>query len=228
MNTVVITGANRGIGLGLAERYVTAGWHVVAGCRHPEKATALRAVQGPGTVDVVALDVTGEASIAALTAHLSTQTIDVLINNAGINPPKPSAVTDLDYDAWRLALEVNAIAPFRISVALQPMLKRASHPRVITISSQMGSFAKNSPGSVAYRTSKTAANKAMQLLALEFASDKIIVCPVHPGWVRTDMGGASGEISVEESADGLYALIDRLTMAETGRFFTWDGREHPW
>ena len=228
MNTAVITGANRGIGLGLVQRYLTAGWHVVACCREPERATELRALASSPQLELHSLDVTDEASIAALASHLSSQTVDVLINNAGINPPKPSSVTNLDYDAWRLALEVNTIAPFRISVALQPMLKRSSRPRVITVSSQMGSFTKNSPGSVAYRTSKTAANKAMQLLALEFGPDKIVVCPVHPGWVRTDMGGASGEISVEESADGLYALIDRLTMVETGRFFTWDGREHPW
>lgn len=228
MQTVVITGANRGIGLGLTKRFAAAGWHVVACCRHPQSAAELNTLAASGTVEVVELDVASGPSINALAKHLVNTTIDVLINNAGINPAKPKSVTDLDYDAWRESLEVNAIAPFRISVALHPMLKRSSRPRIITISSQMGSFARNSAGSVAYRTSKSAANKAMQLLALEFQSDKIVVCPVHPGWVRTDMGGASGEISVEESAEGLFSLTERLTMAESGRFWTWDGREHPW
>ena len=228
MATVLITGANRGIGLGLAARFLSAGWRVIACCRAPERATALRALAPHPELTIHVLDVTSGESIDALVAALGTTTLDVLINNAGINPAKPASAADLDYDAWREALEVNAIAPFRISVALRACLQRSSRPRVITISSQMGSFAKNSAGSVAYRTSKSAANKAMQLLALEFQSDKIVVCPVHPGWVQTDMGGVGAEISVAESADGLFSLIDRVTMKESGRFFTWDGREHPW
>ncbi len=226
--TALITGANRGIGLGLVARFLSAGWNVIACCREPERAPALRALAPAPQLDVHAFDVRDDAALASLVAALGSRTIDVVINNAGINPTKPRSVEQLDYDVWRDAFEVNTIAPFRIGVALRPFLRRSSRPRIITISSQMGSFARNSPGSVAYRTSKSAVNKAMQLLALEFQSDKIVVCPVHPGWVQTDMGGVGAEITVEESADSLFRLVDRLTLNDSGRFFTWDGREHPW
>ena len=132
------------------------------------------------------------------------------------------------YDGWRDAFEVNTIAPFRIIVALREALLRADRPRVLFISSQMASLARRSTGSFAYRSTKAAANKVAQVLALEFEQDGIIVCPAHPGWVRTDMGGAFAEISVEESASGLLALTERLGPDMSGRFWTWNGEEHAW
>jgi NAD(P)-dependent dehydrogenase (short-subunit alcohol dehydrogenase family) len=134
----------------------------------------------------------------------------------------------MDYAEWLRTLEVNALAPFRLATALLPNLRLARRPRVVALSSQMGSLHRQSVGAFAYRSSKAALNKVMQVLALELSADGIVVCPVHPGWVRTDMGGASADISAPESAAGLAQLIDALTPAQSGRFWTWDGREHPW
>jgi len=118
---------------------------------------------------------------------------------------------DMDYEAWRAAIEVNTIAPFRMVSAFRENLARASRPRVITISSQMGALNRKSKGAHAYRSSKAAVNKLMQVLALDLKDDGIIVCPVHPGYVRTD-----------------FTLTESLSMQQSGRFWTWQGDEHPW
>ena len=175
--TIVITGANRGIGLGLVRCFAAAGHHVVAACRQPDKAEALRLV--PGAVELMQLDVAAATSSAAFARQIGTRTIDVLINNAGVMGGNKQGFANMDYDAW-------------------------------------------------LRTSKSAVSKVMQVLALELKADNIIVCPVHPGWVQTDMGGANAQIPVEQSAGGLFKLISTLTLAQSGRFWTWDGREHIW
>ncbi|MEM7077640.1 MAG: SDR family oxidoreductase [Pseudomonadota bacterium] len=229
MDSVLITGANRGIGLELAKRYAASGARVFATCRIPQQAQALRALAADAAnVSVHALEVTDGAAVDALRAELADVSLDVLINNAGIMGGERQGVSDMDYAAWAEAFAVNTMAPFRLLAALRGNLQRASRPRAVTLSSQMGSLARKSAGAHAYRSSKAAVNKVMQVLALELQADGIIVCPVHPGWVRTDMGGQSASISVEESAQGLIDLIDGLEMAHSGRFWTWDGTEHPW
>jgi NAD(P)-dependent dehydrogenase (short-subunit alcohol dehydrogenase family) len=125
-------------------------------------------------------------------------------------------------------LAVNTIAPLRVARAFLPHLKRSERPRIMTVSSQMGALSGSAQGSLAYRTSKAAVNKAMQGLAVDLRPQGVTVVVVHPGWVRTDMGGGGASLSPAESANGLLALLDRLGMAETGRFFRWDGTEHPW
>ncbi|MFI5318279.1 MAG: SDR family oxidoreductase [Myxococcota bacterium] len=226
--TVVITGANRGIGLALAARFARAGRRVIAACREPAAAGALRALAGDGAVRLEPLDVRDADSVARFSAALAGETVDVLINNAGITGGERQSLADMDYAAWLHALEVNTLAPFRLAVALLPSLRRAARPRIVTLSSQMGSLQRRSAGSYAYRSSKAAVNKLMQTLAVELEADGIVVCPAHPGWVRTDMGGAAAEISVGASAEGLFALIEALTPEHSGRFWTWEGKEHPW
>lgn len=228
METVLITGANRGIGLALSRRFNAGGYRVIAGCRDPGSAAALSAFAGAGEISVVPLDVTDDASVSNLCSVLGEQTIDVLINNAGVIGGERQGVTDMDYDAWRHAMEVNTFAPFRMTTSLRGNLQRSVRPRVITISSQMGALNRKSRGSFAYRSSKAAVNKVMQVLALELQDAGIIVCPVHPGWVRTDMGGNAADISVDESADGIFKLTQTLSMDHSGRFWTWLGEEHPW
>ena len=139
-------------------------------------------------------------------------------------------LNDMDYAAWADTFEINTIAPFRVATALVPNLKqeKSARPRLITISSQMGSLNRQSTGAYIYRSSKAAVNKVMQVMALELHSDGIIVCPVHPGWVRTDMGGPSADISAEESARGLTHLISGLTIDDSGKFFQWNSEEHAW
>lgn len=226
METVLITGANRGIGLELSKRSLDSGKHVIATCRQPDTAIELKALIEPSHIHQ--LEVTDEADVDRLARSLSGQTIDVLINNAGIMGSERQSIDDMDYAAWLEAFNVNTLAPFRLIVALRDNLKNAMRPRAVTISSQMGSLNRKSKGSHAYRSSKAAVNKVMQVLSMELESDGIIVCPVHPGWVRTDMGGSAADISVEESGEGLFRLIDSMTMEHTGRFWTWEGKEHPW
>jgi len=230
METVLITGAGRGIGLELTRIFLRKGRRVLAtyrGLAVPDPLDELERGAN-GALRTLRLEITDGASIAVLREELSGDVVDVLINNAGTSGGDHQSLDDMDYDAWLGAFEVNTLAPFRLAAALRTNLKRSDRPRIVTLSSQMGSLHRKSTGSHAYRSSKAAVNKVMQVLAVELASDGIIVCPVHPGWVRTDMGGPMGEISVNESAAGLVALIESLTPERSGRFWTWEGIEHPW
>lgn len=228
METVVITGANRGIGLGLVNRFAGAGARVYAGCRNPDEANELSRIAANTDIIVKQLDVSNAEHIEHLRSDLAGLPVDILINNAGIIGGDRQSISDMDYEAWRRAFEVNTIAPFRLTMALRSNLTRGSTPRVATISSQMGALSRRSAGSFAYRSSKAAVNKVMQVMAIELESDGIIVCPIHPGWVRTDMGGPHADISVDESADGLFDLINNFKPGQSGRFWKWNGEEHDW
>ena len=229
MDTVVITGANRGIGLALTARFVTAGHHVIAACRNPAHATALQKLQAGGKVEVLALDVADAQSVETFVNTLGKRTVDVLINNAGIMGGDKQGISNMDYAAWLRTFEINTLAPFRITTALLPNLKQSARARVITVSSQMGAFGlEMGTDRYIYRSSKSAVSKVMQVLAAELKPDNIIVCPVHPGWVQTDMGGPNAQISADESANGLFNLIDKLTLQQSGRFWSWNGTEHVW
>ena len=227
METILITGANRGIGLALTKQFIASGNQVIATTRNPESSAELTELATSPLLTVYQLDVTDAESVTQLSDELRERPIDVLINNAGIMEDHQS-INDMDYAAWARAFEVHTIAPFRLVTTFKNNLKQAKNPRVITISSQMGSLNRKSMGSYAYRSSKAAVNKVMQVLSMEFESDGIVVCPVHPGWVRTDMGGDQADLSVEESSAGLFKLINSMTMQQSGRFWTWDGEEHPW
>ncbi|WP_067224489.1 SDR family oxidoreductase [Stappia indica] len=229
-STLVLTGANRGIGLELARRFLAAGgWRIHAGCRDPENADALAelARTHPDRLTVHPLEVTDAASVSAFAQALGDTPVDLLLNNAGMLNPHQT-LDDLDFDAWERELQVNTLAPMRMALALRPQLRRAANPRIVTISSQMGSLARPRSGSYAYRSSKAAVNKAMQGLALDLHGEGICVVVMHPGWVRTDMGGSSAEIDPPESAAGIFSVATRLTLADTGRFLQWNGEEHPW
>lgn len=229
METVLITGANRGIGLALVSRYLAAGNHVVATCREPDLAVDLKNLQEQSAkLEVLPLETTSEAQTRQLVSRLSGRRIDVPFNNAGVMGGDQQELQNMDYAAWLDAFAVNTMAPFRLSVALLDNLLAAERPRIITVSSQMGALARQSKGALIYRSSKAAVNKTMQMLALELEAQGIIVCPVHPGWVQTDMGGAQADITPAQSADGLYQLIDQLDASKSGRFWSYDGSEHPW
>ena len=228
MQTALITGANRGIGLNLVKQFLKAGWQVVAACRKPDSAPALAALACP-QLQVLPLDVTDARSVLALVAALDGRALDVLVNNAGIMGPAQQNVRDMDYDAFLQTLNVNAVAPLRVSAALLPNLKLSKRPRIVTVSSQMGAFALDmGPGHIAYSSSKSAVSKVMQLMAKELSPEGIIVCPVHPGWVKTDMGGPNAMVEPADSAAGLFKLIDGLQLQHSGRFWTWEGQEHAW
>jgi NAD(P)-dependent dehydrogenase (short-subunit alcohol dehydrogenase family) len=227
---IVITGANRGIGLELARRYLERGDHVDAGVRNPEAAGDLAALgQGAGgRLRVLPCDVADDASVRAFAAALGDVAVDVLINNAGIMG-KWLSVADLDYEDVTRTFDTNAVGPLRVTAALLPHLRRSSVRKVVNMSSRMGSIAENtSGGAYAYRLSKAALNMASKSMSLDLRGEDFTVVALHPDWVKTDMGGQEAPTTVEEAGAGLIALVDRLSLAETGGFFHFRGDPIPW
>jgi len=230
MPTLLITGANRGIGLELTKRYAADGWTVIAACRDPQTATALKTLRG---VNVEALDVTDYAAVDALAAKYSGTAIDLLLNNAGIYGNRDGALTVSNFDTYLDVLRVNSVAPMKLALTFLPHLKAAQNrsgggAKIATISSRMGSISETRGGSYAYRASKAAINAGMRNLALDLKASGISCITLHPGWVKTDMGGAGADIDVATSAAGLKTVIDGLTLNDTGKFYNYDGGEIPW
>jgi NAD(P)-dependent dehydrogenase (short-subunit alcohol dehydrogenase family) len=230
MANVLITGANRGIGLELARTYAKAGDRVLAFCRSPNDAKALNALAAAsgGKVTVHAMDVGDGASITAAAKALGDTPIDILINNAGVMGGNPQTLQSIDFEAWLDALKVMTIGPFRVVQAFLPNLKKAAAPKVMTVTSQLGASTWPFGGTYAYSSAKAGVNKVMQTLALDLKGDNIAVSMIHPGWVKTDMGGPNADITPEESASGIHKVIAGLGMGQTGKFFKWNGDIHPW
>lgn len=225
MPTMLITGANRGIGLELTKRYAADGWTVIATCRDPQAATALKATPG---IIVEALEVTDYAAVDALAAKYSGTALDLLLNNAGIYGNRDGALQVSDFDVYLEVLHVNSVAPMKLALAFLPHLKAAKAAKIATISSRMGSISETRGGSYAYRASKAAINAGMRNLAFDLKSTGISVITLHPGWVKTDMGGQGADIDVATSGAGLKKVIDGLTLKDTAKFFNYDASEIPW
>ena len=226
MPTVFITGASRGLGLEFARQYAGEGWRVLAACRAPAQAAALDAIAGD--VTVLPLDVADRDAVAGLPARLGEGAIDLLINNAGVYG-RGQSLGRIDYAGWESVLRTNVLGPIAVAEALLPNLRRAGGARIALMSSKMGSIADNtSGGTYAYRSSKAALNAAGRSLAHDLAGEGIAVIMLHPGWVRTDMGGAGGLIDAPESVAGLRRVIAGAEMRHSGRFYAYDGAEIPW
>ena len=228
---VLITGANRGIGLEMARQYAAAGWRVHACCRQPERAVALNrlAAASAGGLSVHPLDVINAAQVASLPALLGEEPLDLLINNAGVYGQDDASFGNTDVRAWLHALQVNAIAPLQIMEALVEPVARSRRRVMACMSSKMGSMADNrSGGSYVYRSSKAALNAVVMSAAVDLRSRGITVVALNPGWVKTDMGGPGAEIDVTESVDALRAILDRVGPADSGRFIDVDGTTIPW
>jgi NAD(P)-dependent dehydrogenase (short-subunit alcohol dehydrogenase family) len=228
MTTFLITGANRGIGLALCEAIIARGDRVIAAVRDPFKLPDLLKTAPRERCMVVGMEVTDQRAVDRAAASV-TEAVDVLVNNAGVNPPGRANAVGADLAAFSHALEVNTVAPLRVAQAFLPHLKRSKTPRMLTVSSQMGALTTNaSSGAMAYRTSKAAVNKVMQCLASDLRGEGIPVIVLHPGWVKTDMGGGGADLTPNDSAAGILKLADGLTMKDTGQFFRWNGTIHPW
>ena len=228
MTTVLITGANRGIGLEFAKQYAAEGSDVIACCRSPEKADALNALARAVGCKVTALDVTSPKSVEALKAALKGQPIDILINNAGVGGPRNEPQGSIDFDAWVETLKTNSIAPMLVSLALHDNLKASKLKKLVTITSMMGSIAGHGGGAYAYRASKAAVNSVMHGLSKEWAKDGIAIGIYHPGWVKTDMGGTSAPVTPQDSVKGLRAQIAKLSAANSGAYLDFTGKEIAW
>jgi len=229
MATVLITGANRGIGLELARQYAADGWRVHACCRRPDAALDLvAALKGRNGV-IHPLDVTDAAAIAALREALDGEPLDVLINNAGIMGGDRQDFGAIDYDAWETTIRTNVFAPYRVSEALVELVGASGQRVIANISSLMGSISDNGSGSdYIYRSSKTALNMVTVNLARDLAEQAVTVLALHPGWVQTDMGGADAPLKPRDSAAGIRAVIAAATLAQSGSFTNYDGRPLAW
>ncbi len=225
MTTILITGANRGIGLEFVTQYAAEGADIIACCREPAKAEALRAIKGK--VRVMALDVADARSVAALKDALGDTPIDILINNAGVGS-RDSAKGLIDSDAWLKIFAVNSVAPVAVASALHGNLKAGHDKKLVTITSQLGSIANHGGGAFPYHASKAAVNSFMVGLAKAWAADGIAVGIFHPGWVQTDMGGAGAPVTPAQSVTGLRARIAELNTANSGAFRDYAGKALPW
>ncbi len=231
MPTILITGANRGLGLEFCRQYTDAGWNVIACCRNPGQASELNALSHRhASIQIEALDVDHLDQIDTLSKKLSETSIDLLINNAGVyDDNRSNGFGQLDYQAWQHSLLINTLAPMKMAEAFLPQIRRGDKKLIVNISSLMGSVSDNdSGGSILYRSSKAALNAAMKSLSIELRNQNIGVLVLHPGWVQTDMGGANALIDAKTSVSGMCAVINGFTLAQSGNFIKYDGKPMPW
>ncbi|MFN0244114.1 MAG: SDR family oxidoreductase [Planctomycetota bacterium] len=223
--TVLVTGANRGLGLEFAKQYHAAGWNVVGTAREPDAAAELKALG----VRVEALDVADGASVAAFAQRLKDMPIDLLINNAGVSSPTAKSLQDVKLDDYEHVMQVNAIGPVRVTQALLPNLRAGQGRQVVSISSGLGSITNNTSGGYwAYRESKAALDMFMRSLAAELKPEGFTCIAMSPGWVKTDMGGPGADLTPEQSISGMRKVIDGLKPQDSGKFFKHDGTTVAW
>ncbi|MDP6968765.1 MAG: SDR family oxidoreductase [Gammaproteobacteria bacterium] len=227
MQHILITGANRGIGLQLTKHYLQAGWQVIATYRNAYDNDALQALECP-QLAMLQVDVGSDEDLRNLATHLHGRGLDLVINNAGIYGPRDQTLGTIDRQTWRQILEVNTISPLMLAQALADNLAQNQGTLAI-ISSRVGSIDDNSGGAgYMYRSSKTAVNQVTKSLSIDLAPRHIKVVALHPGWVQTDMGGPNALITVTESVAGLTNVIANLTSAQSGQFINYDGDGINW
>ena len=225
--TVLITGANRGLGLEFAKQYALDNYEVIACTRKINKKDDLHRLQASfENISIHTLDVENFLSIDQFAKTL-TKPIDILINNAGLYPN--SSFDHINYEAWLNAFKINTLAAFKMVKAFLPHLKKGELKKIASLTSKMGSIDDNSGGGeYLYRSSKTALNMVMKSLSIDLKPHDMSLITLHPGWVRTDMGGPNGLIDVDESVTGMKRQIDKLSIKTTGQFIAYDGKKIPW
>jgi len=222
---VIVTGANRGIGLELVRQLMARGDRVEAACRRPDEAHELQATGAR----VHAVDVADGASVAAFAHALGDTSIDLVINNAGVYGAQRQRVQDFDYEAATRTFEINALGALRVSQAFVPHLRRGTGKKLAHISSVLGSIGGiTAPDNLAYRVSKAALNMISRSIALELLDDRIISLVVHPGWVRTAMGGPDAPTTAGEAASAILAQIDAAKLGDSGEFVDGNGARCSW
>ena len=225
MSKILMTGANRGIGLELVRQYLAKGQNVIASCRNPEQAEALLQLKDPG-LEIIPLDVSDESAILQLPNLLEGTRLSLFINNAGVYG-EGQAMDEVDTREWIEVFRVNTMAPLLLTRSLLPCMEPGG--KLAFLSSKMGSIEENSSGSAyVYRTSKTALNQVVKSLSHDLSASGTPVVALHPGWVKTDMGGPNALIDVQTSASGLIRVIENLDLSSSGRFFNYGGEEIPW
>ena len=236
MATVMITGANRGIGLEFTRQYLAAGDQVIAVCRDPANAKALQVLKSSGAeVAIFGAEIRDTDQIDQLAAQIGERPIDILINNAGIYGPRAQRENDwgqsfghVNYAAWEDVFRVNTQAPLKFCEAFVDNVAASELQTFATVTSRMGSIGDGSTDCYIYRSTKAAVNMVMATLARELRPQGIKVALLHPGWVKTDMGGEQALIDAETSVRGMRQQIATLTLETSGRFVDYSGKELPW
>jgi NAD(P)-dependent dehydrogenase (short-subunit alcohol dehydrogenase family) len=218
MPRVAIVGASRGIGLELVRQYLAEGWTVDASARSDADLEALRR-QGAAAYRV---DTTDEASLAAMAAAIDAS-LDLLIVNAGVGS-REAKLADVDPANWTRVMTVNALGPMLAARTLGAKVRQGG--TLAVLSSVMGSIAENGGGAWSYRMSKAALNMGVSCLAIELRPRDVKVVALHPGWVKTDMGGAQAPVEVGDSVAGIRRVID--TLDDSGSYLDYTGRRIPW
>lgn len=222
MPTILITGANRGLGLEFARQYAADGWRVLATVRDPLKGKPA----SDAGAEVYVCDVADPAGVKRLSASLAGVSIDVLLNNAGVYGERQS-FGDVDPDEFLRVMRINALAPLKMAEAFASHL--SGRKIIASVSSKMGSIADNTSGNFyAYRASKAALDMITKGMALDLAARGVIAVALSPGWVRTDMGGPQAPLDAATAVAGMKAVLDNLTPADSGRFLHYDGTEVAW
>ncbi len=231
---ILVTGANRGIGLAITKVLLSQGDQVFAACRQPQQASELQTLKklNPGKLEILAMGVDSDQQVEAASkeAAQKVQHLDILFNNAGISPPPfDSSLEKVELQKCREAFEVNVLGPMRVTRAFLPLLRKSAKPRVVNSTSGLASLAgKNEGHFYAYGVSKAALNMVTRTMAFEFKGENIIVVCMDPGRVRTDMGGPNASLAPEESASAIVKMVKGLTMAQTSLFLYNDGNPLKW
>ncbi|HSJ49074.1 MAG TPA: SDR family oxidoreductase [Gammaproteobacteria bacterium] len=228
--TILVTGSNRGIGLEVVRQYAAAGWQVHACCRDPERATELHALATENQkIHLHQLDVTDHGRMTSLARELEGHPIDILFNNAGVYGQDDAEFGNTDENLWLRAMRINVIAPMKMMETFIGHVTSSQYKLIACLSSKMGSMADNgSGGSYVYRSSKAALNAVLKSAAIDLQDRGIRVAILHPGWVKTGMGGPHAEISTTESVTAMRAILTRMKPEDTGTFYDIDGRVIPW
>ena len=232
--TVLITGANRGLGLGLARVYLDSGWKVIAVNR---SSSPVLEKLGGGALEIHQCDLTDDSRLSILAENLTGRTIDVLINNAGRmarsgfvdSEDSVQGFGHFNRSMWHEVFDINLFTAMSMAELFADHLARSERGRIVTISSMLGSMELNTHGGLyAYRASKAGVNAIVKSMSFDLIDRGIIAIAQHPGWVQTDMGGSGADIDIQTSVIGMKKVIDGLTPADSGKFFSYDGSEMPW
>ena len=231
MKNILITGANRGLGLGLVKKFLENNEKVFCTTRNISKSKELKLLKEKHTnsLEICELDLLDKDSPNILSNFLVNKPIDLFINNAGVIGQSAQHFKSISLNPWIEVLKVNLIAPLLITQSIIKNIEKSSKKRIYILSSKVGSIEDNKSGGMyVYRSSKTALNQIVKSLSIDLKPIGISVISLHPGWVRTEMGGPNALISVEESVNGMFGVISNTNISNSGQFLNYDGTEIPW
>ena len=230
MATILVTGANRGLGNEFVEQYLNEGNDVIATYRNENSSMDLIEMGDErSNLKLLQLDVSSNKSLNSFAENLDDSPIDIFINNAGVYGPRNSSFGNVDEENWIPAIKINAIAPILLTQLIIKNIRSGADKKLIYITSKMGSIDDNKGGGAyVYRSSKTALNAVVKSLSVDLENEGIVVALIHPGWVKTDMGGPNALIERDTSVRGMTEVISNLDITSTGNFYNYDGSIIPW